>query len=211
MAATPQPATPAIPVAGVRRTFTRWAPWYDATHALLPGRKAAVRALQLQAGERVLDLACGTGLALRHLERGVGPGGEVVGLDLTPAMLERARRRAGRHGWGNAKFQEGDAARLPFPAASFDAALCAYALHIIPDYQGAVRELHRVLKPHGRLAVADLGPADGRPERQRGMARMPHVCGVDFGHDVLAALRSTFPDVATMRRLGGAYVALARK
>ena len=196
----------------VRRIFTRWAPWYDATHRWLPGRKSAVRALGLRPGEVVLDVACGTGLELRHLARAVGPTGSITAVDLTPAMLERARRRARRRGWANIGFQEADAASLPFPDHSFDAAYCAYALHIVPGFQKAIAEIHRVLKPHGRLAVLDVGIADANPRRLKRFSHVPHVCGVDLGHDVLGALRATFADVARMKVLGGMeYVALARK
>lgn len=196
----------------VRRIFTRWAPWYDATHMWLPGRKAAGRALQLRPGERVLDIACGTGLELRHLRRAIGETGTIVAVDLTPAMLDRARRRVARHGWRNVQVTQADAARLSFPDASFDAGYCAYALHIIPEYREAIREAMRVLRPGARLVVLDIGIADGNPRRLRRLGHGPHICGVDMGHDVLGALRATFSDVATMRLGGGAgYVALARK
>jgi len=86
-------------------------------------------------GERVLDIACGTGLAFSRHRSGIGPSGRVVGVDLTPAMLDVAKRRIQRHGWENVEVREADAASLPFESASFDKALCCSALSIIPSYQ----------------------------------------------------------------------------
>jgi len=83
----------------VRRTFTAWAPFYDATHAWpLPLRREARLALGVQRGERVLDVACGTGLNFSHLRELVGEEGYVLGVDVTPAMLDIARQRSGSRG-----------------------------------------------------------------------------------------------------------------
>ena len=103
----------------VRRTFTAWAPFYDATHAWpLPLRREARLALGVQRGDRVLDVACGTGLNFSHLRELVGEEGYVLGVDVTPAMLDIARQRIARRGWKNVEVREVDAAQLPFPDAS---------------------------------------------------------------------------------------------
>src|SRR3972149_6935323 len=119
----------------VRRTFTAWAPFYDATHAwTLPGRREARLALGVRRGDHALDVACGTGLNFSHLHELVGEEGWVMGVDLTPAMLDIARQRIARRGWTNVEVREADAVQLPFADASFDKAICTFALNIIPDY-----------------------------------------------------------------------------
>jgi len=107
------------------------------------------RAAGLRPGQRVLDVACGTGVLARHAARVVGAGGEVVGLDLNPGMLEVARRRAPGASW-----REGTAEALPFADARFDAVLSQFGLMFFADRAGALREMWRVLRPGGALAVA---------------------------------------------------------
>src|SRR5574341_2216084 len=107
----------------VRKTFTDWAPFYDATHSWsLPLRREARLALGVRRGDRVLDLACGTGLNFPHLRELVGQEGQVVGVDLAPAMLDITRRMITERGWKNVKLYEADAALLPCPDGSFDKA-----------------------------------------------------------------------------------------
>ena len=119
--------------------FASWAPLLVA--------KAALRE-----GERVLDVACGTGVVTRLAAAQVGPGGQVVGLDLNPEMLARARASAVPEG-AAVEWREGDAGALPFSAATFDAVFCQLGLQYFPDRQQAAREMYRVLKPAGRLVV----------------------------------------------------------
>lgn len=105
-------------------------------------------------GQRVLDIACGTGLPGLLAARRVGPEGRVVGIDLAPEMLAAARRKARAAGLDNIEFLEMDAERLEFDEGSFDAGTCACGLMFFPDAATALREMHRVLRPGGRLAVA---------------------------------------------------------
>src|SRR5512146_777375 len=112
----------------VRKTFTDWAPFYNPTHGwTLPKRRAARLALALQRGDRVLDPACGTGLNFPYLREMVGERGHVVGADLTPAMLDIARKLIATKGWKNVEVREADAANLPFGDASFDKVLISFA------------------------------------------------------------------------------------
>lgn len=108
----------------------------------------------LRPGHRVLDVACGTGLPALVAARRVAPGGQVTGIDLAPEMLAAARRRARADGLDNIEFVEMDAERLQFRDDSFDAVTCATALMFFPDAVGALREMRRVLRPGGRLAIA---------------------------------------------------------
>ena len=194
-------------LAEVRRTFDDWAPIYNPTHGwTLPKRRAARLALGLRPGDRVLDLACGTGLNFAHLRALVGERGQVVGVDLAPRMLQVAHRLSGERRWTNVEAREADAAQLPFPAESFDKVLCSFALNIIPDYRQAVREVWRVLVPGGRFVSLEM---------RSGFHSMPHVwrvCAVDTTHDVLGGLREVFDDVRVTRHwIGMILIATAVK
>jgi ubiquinone/menaquinone biosynthesis C-methylase UbiE len=86
----------------------------------------------------------------------VGAGGRVVGLDVTPAMVERARAHQARLGFSHVTFQVGEAEALPFPDAAFDAVLSNGVFNLTLDKEKALYEAHRVLKPGGRFMVADM-------------------------------------------------------
>lgn len=104
-------------------------------------------------GERVLDLACGTGIVARLIAPRVAPGGGVTGYDVSPAMLDVARERAAAEGIEVA-WDQGDAAALPYADGSFDLVLCQQGLQYFPDKPTALRELRRVLAPGGRALVS---------------------------------------------------------
>jgi demethylmenaquinone methyltransferase/2-methoxy-6-polyprenyl-1,4-benzoquinol methylase len=195
----------------VRDAYTRWAPHYDTTHAgTLPKRREARLALEVRPGDRVLDLACGTGLNLPHLREMVGEGGQVVGVDLTPAMLEIARQRISQNGWNNVKVREADAAALPLADGSFDQAICTYAMNVIPQYVRAIEEVGRVLVPGGRFVSLELGLAVKRLPGW--LARLPHPCAVDITHQTLTELRRVFAQVQVRRYyLGLIFLAVATK
>lgn len=108
-------------------------------------------------GERVLDVACGTGLIAIDAAFRVAPRGEVVGVDLSERMIAASQRRARSRGACNARFERMDAERLDLPDADFDVALCGLGLMYMPDPVQALREMRRVLRPGGRLAVAVWG------------------------------------------------------
>jgi len=193
----------------VRKTFTDWAPRYDATHAWLPYRRKARLALDVQRGDHVLDLACGTGLNFPHLRGLVGGEGHITGVDLVPAMLDIARQRIAQHGWRNVQVREADAARLPFPDASFDRAICSYSMNIIPDYMQAIAEVERLLVRGGRFVVLDIKLNDSIltrwPKLTPFFVRAMHICMVDITHQPIDKLRRVFADVQVREHWRGFF------
>jgi ubiquinone/menaquinone biosynthesis C-methylase UbiE len=113
--------------------------------------------LNISAGERVLDVGCGSGAVTREIARRVGAGGRAVGLDPSPALLAVAHDLAQEIGLGDRmEFHEGDALRLPFSDRPFDAVVCVTVLSHVPNGEAAVPELVRVLRSGGRVGVFDL-------------------------------------------------------
>jgi ubiquinone/menaquinone biosynthesis C-methylase UbiE len=124
---------------------------------LAPARNGLLALAALARGERVLDLACGTGLVTLDAARSVGPEGSVLGTDLSGQMIAIARQRAAEQQLSNVTFQRMDAETLDLPDASFDVVLCALGLMYLPNPQRAMQEWKRVLKPGGRVVIAVWG------------------------------------------------------
>jgi ubiquinone/menaquinone biosynthesis C-methylase UbiE len=147
----------------VREVYTGLAPWYD-TWANLTEVRPRKRAIELAAvrdGERVLEVAVGTGLAMEELAR-ANPSGQTTGLDLTPGMLAQARRRMASLPEGSWSLLEGDATALPFADASFDLVLNNYMFDLLAEAEFApvLAEMHRVLRPGGRLVLVNMTTGD---------------------------------------------------
>jgi arsenite methyltransferase len=111
---------------------------------------------RLAPGERVLDLGSGAGTDSLVASQMVGEAGRVTGIDMTPAMLEKARAAAAEIGATNVEFVEAEAERLPFEDESFDVVISNGVIDLIPDKDAVFAELHRVLVPGGRLQIADV-------------------------------------------------------
>jgi ubiquinone/menaquinone biosynthesis C-methylase UbiE len=145
----------------------------------------------LSAGDRVLDVACGTGIVARLARARVGGRGRVVGVDVNPQMLAVARAVAPEIEW-----REGSAESLPVEAGErFDAVLCHQGLQFFPDRPGAVRQMRRVLVPNGRLGVATWRPVDAIPFIQE----MQRVAERHVG--AIADRRHGFGDGAAIQQL----------
>jgi ubiquinone/menaquinone biosynthesis C-methylase UbiE len=124
---------------------------------LTDARKALLEFAAPAAGERVLDIACGTGLVAFEAAQRVGPSGQVLGIDLSGRMTESAQHRAQALGQSNCSFLRMDGEALALADASFDLVLCSLGLMYMPDPEQALREMRRVLRPGGRVSLAVWG------------------------------------------------------
>jgi demethylmenaquinone methyltransferase / 2-methoxy-6-polyprenyl-1,4-benzoquinol methylase len=125
-------------------------------------RRALVRAVAPEPGDRVLDVATGTGLVAAELARS---GCFVVGIDQSPEMISAAARRFAGAGGEQVELIEGEAEALPFASASFDALTFTYLLRYVEDPAATMRELARVVRPGGRVASLEFGVPPGAPAR----------------------------------------------
>ncbi len=118
-------------------------------------REEAVRALQLKRGDTVVDIGCGTGLNFPLLQETIGTQGQIIGVDLSAAMLEQARGRVAGSGWHNVELVCGDAAQFDFPRG-VAGVLSTFALILVPECGQVVRNACQALVPGGRLVVLDM-------------------------------------------------------
>lgn len=139
----------------LRQEFTHQAASFGRSPAMTSAQTlgALVELVPEDPGARWIDVACGPGVVSRAIAEKVG---SVAGVDLTPAMIEEARRRAGEEGVRNAGFAIGDATALDFADATFDGALTRLSLHHVPAAARVVGEMARVVRPGGAIVLSDL-------------------------------------------------------
>jgi arsenite methyltransferase len=136
-----------------RRLIQRLERLYS-TRDVLRRRELVRAAVGARSGDRVLDVGCGPGFYITELLEAVGREGAVVGVDISADMLAVAAKRAAGH--GNVEFHEAGATSLPVPDASFERAVCIQVLEYVRDVPAALAEMHRVLRPGGRMLVWDV-------------------------------------------------------
>ena len=140
-------------------------------------RRRAVRALGLRPGDSVVDIACGTGQNFSLIEEAIGPGGRIVGVDLTDAMLDRARHRIEANDFRNISLVQADAAEFDFPA-EVDAIVSTYALSHVPECADVIAHGAEALSAGGRWVVLDLKAPEKAP---RWLAQLGIALARPFG------------------------------
>jgi ubiquinone/menaquinone biosynthesis C-methylase UbiE len=145
-------------------TYRRRAKGYDASGigALQPWREKAVKQLDLQRGDVVVDVGCGTGLNFALLQAAIGPDGKIIGVDLTDAMLDQARRRVAENGWNNVTLVQSEATHYEFPTP-LDGALSTFVLTFVPDCARVIENGTQALRPGRRWVVLDMAWPAGWP------------------------------------------------
>ncbi len=149
-------------------------------------------------GDTVLDLGSGAGFDAFLAAARVGPTGRVIGVDLTPEMIEQARANAQKAGCANVEFRLGDIEALPVADASVDLVISNCVLNLVPDKPKAFREIVRVLKPGGRIAIADIVLDGPLPDALKGDSDAYCSCisGAISRADYLAAIEAAgFDDI----------------
>jgi SAM-dependent methyltransferase len=126
------------------------------------GRRTIER-LGFLAGTSVLDVGCGTGASAIPAAERVGPKGKVIAVDLAERLLEIARHKAATRNLENVEFRLGDMENLGYPDQHFDAVICVFAIFFVPDVAKQVRELWRMVRPDGQLAITTWGPRVWEP------------------------------------------------
>lgn len=163
------------------------------------GRRT-IELLGLSEGERVLDVCCGSGASAIPAAQAVGPMGSVIGVDLAENLLELARTKARKHSLTNVQFESGDMTALRFADGSFDAIVCVFGIFFVPEMEVALRELKRVLRSSGRVAITTWGPRlfepvnsvfwnavrEVKPELYKGFNPWDRICNEDALSALLA-------------------------
>ncbi|RJN32308.1 class I SAM-dependent methyltransferase [Nesterenkonia natronophila] len=178
--------------------YTTIAPLYDLLSAEYPiygaGRRRLLQLMDLQRGQQVLDIGCGTGLNFSLLREQIGAEGILVGIDRSAAMLARAQRKAERNGWKNIILIHADATALDEPSVSAhvvreggrplaDAALATYSLSLMVDWPRAWRVMWELTTPEARLGICDMQEPNGPGRVCRPLAKA--VCRLS-GSDIAA-------------------------
>lgn len=179
-------------------------------------RRLAVDALALEPGDTVVEIACGTGLNFPLIEERIGRAGHLVGVDLTDAMLDEARRRVEHGGWDNVELVLSDAAGYALPRG-VDGVLSTAAISLVPEYDAVIGRAHAALAPGGRISIFDFDEPDRAPDwLVRLMVELVRPFGgtldVVRERDPAGAVARHFPIHAKSEVYGGfAYVVVGRK
>ncbi|MCX5889820.1 MAG: arsenite methyltransferase, partial [Deltaproteobacteria bacterium] len=154
----------------------------------------------LKVGETVLDLGSGAGIDVFLAAQKVGKRGRVIGVDLTEDMVAKGRQLAREHGFGNVEFRQGEIEQLPVASATVDVVISNCVINLTPDKFTSFKEVHRVLRPGGRILIADLVTEGPLPPDVRASAAAWADC--------LAGAMAKEAYLETIRRAGFTEVAL---
>lgn len=163
-----------------------------------PWAERLLETVDVREGDRVLDVACGTGIVARRAAPRVGPSGSVSGLDINDGMMAMAEDTASDI-QPPIEWRLGDATDLPFAGGAYDVILCQQSLQFFDDVSAGLREMHRVLAPAGRMALSVWRPLAYQPGYEVLSAALDHHVGEEAG----GMMRSPFPswDGDTLRSL----------
>ncbi len=125
-------------------------------------RTFAIRELNMQRGDTVIEIGCGTGLNFRLLRKAVGSEGKIIGVDLTPEMLSVARKRIERNNWSNIELVKSDAGKYQFPDR-IDGVISTFAMTLVPEYDQVIRKGATALSPGKRFVILDFKKPTGWP------------------------------------------------
>jgi SAM-dependent methyltransferase len=126
---------------------------------MIPLKKAAVNELGLKRGDRVISFCCGTGSEFPFIQERIGPEGEILGVDWSEGMLERARRRVANNGWTNVELVQGDVTALPGSVVepeSYDAGICTLGLSVVSEPEKAFQALKGAVRERGGIVIGDI-------------------------------------------------------
>lgn len=179
-------------------------------------RGKAVSQLNLEKGDTVLDIGCGPGTNFELLHEAVGSDGHVIGIDLSPGMIEQANERIKTHGWENIDTVCADATTPSLDANRFDGALATTAVSSTPDVRATVENVYDALKPGARFAVYELRLVPSGPGQVLNplIKRFYRVFGNwNAEEDVLVELERSFDETAVLETmaLGTNYIAVAKR
>lgn len=146
-------------IAKAETTFNAASEYFDAPPLSFWNRfgQRTIDRLSLHPGDRILDVCCGSGASAIPAAACVGSTGHVLGIDIAESLLELARKKSRQQGLENIEFRYGDFEKLGLPSESFDVIVCVFGIFFVPDMFAAVRELWRMVRPGGKLAITSWG------------------------------------------------------
>ncbi|MDQ1287363.1 MAG: hypothetical protein QG622_928 [Actinomycetota bacterium] len=182
--------------------------WFSRSTARSPYRAWVIERLGLGPTSTVLDVACGTGLNFGLLQRAVTDRGRIVGIDYSGKTLGHARRTVARHGWTNVELVEVNAPQYR-PTERFDAALCTFAIDIIPGWRETIAMMGDALRPGGRMGFIAFHPSSRRePYRLANRLWRTSISsssGIDLGRPVHDEVGTVCDDIVDKDAFGGFY------